>query len=451
VLFIAWVVGAVCAKFFSYHQTRGLLYEQGRVLSESLVNIMGVQGGSQVVKATLDTAAATQLIYGWRDGQLIMRQGAYELPVPTQTKTYVEELNGVKWILNSHCAGTNCVLVGFRDQERKYLVRRIVVAIFAGVLLILALAMVAMYYAIRSGLKPLENLTRELSESDVSKLNEVQGHDNAKELKPLVNALNQLMTNMRKQLEKERHFLDTCTHELRTPVAGLVAQIQSVSQPSSSNSHYQSIKHAADRTIRMANQFLSLAKNKNAQALETSKTNFDLPELVRQVSAEILQQHENVNCQLNGVATLSVNADSLAIEMVVRNLLENACRYGRKSDADEVQIQIRLEQVEANTLLTVEDNGEGVPKEGRRKLTQRFFRIAQPSPQQTKNQFNHHGAGLGLSIVEEVANRYAGTVNIDRSQQLGGLRVSVSFQGIINTNEPRNCGKKLVQGQALNA
>jgi len=307
----------------------------------------------------------------------------------------------------------------------KYLVRRIVTSIFAGLLFFLSIAMIAMYFAIKSGLKPLDDLAQELSENDVSKLKKIKDEENVKELKPLVSSLNQLMLDMQNQLKKEREFLDTCAHELRTPVAGLVAQIQSYSAQPAHHALHQTIKSAAERTIRVANQFLSLAKNNNAKTLSSTNSTFDFPELVRQVSADILSQHRHVNCQLSGMRNLQVNADALALEMVIQNLLENACRHGSTPGVNHIIISIDITQRHSCCILSVEDSGNGVPLLDRDKLTQRFFRS------QTHHQSS--GAGLGLSIVNEVASRYSGTVTIDKSHNLGGLRVSVSFDGICET------------------
>jgi len=438
VLLIAWIIGAIYAKFFSRDQTRDLLLDQSRALSHTLLELIATQSDFFIAEnsqqITLSESIVRPLIYIWRDQQLIVRQGAFDLPKPSQSETYVAELEGTKWVLSSSCSITNCVLVGFRDLDRRYVVRRIVAAIFVGLLVVLALAMLAMYFAIKSGLKPLENLTKELSDNDVSKLQAIKGHDHVNELKPLVDALNQLMENMRNQLQRERNFLDTCAHELRTPVAGLVAQIQSYSAGSSGDKSHQTIKLAADRTIRVANQFLSLAKNNNAQALTVNSTAFDLTELTRQVIADVLVDYQNAGCELSGAPSLQVKADGLALEIVIRNLLENPCRYGRATPDDQVRIFIDLTQRDSTCQLTVEDSGAGVPAAEFQELTQRFFRSQQAH--------DVLGAGLGLSIVEEVAQRYSGSVDISTSEQLGGLKVKVIFRDICATQTlPNNLRK----------
>lgn len=379
---------------------------------------------------------STQLIYAWKNQQLIMHQGNAQasLTVPNENKTYVETLNGVKWVMSSHCINESCVVIGFRDMERKYLVRRLIFFIFASLLVILSIVMVAMYYAINSGLKPLNKLVEKLHHTDVSKLDkiDISQDQEVKEIKPLVSALNTLMGNMQKQLIKERTFLDTCTHELRTPVAGLVAQIQSLPPSEQHSDQFKTIKKAAHRTVRVANQFLNLAKSNNAEALSHNTRDFDLPEFIRQIITDLLASHKNINYALHGLQQLPVKADALAIEMLVSNLIENALRYGRKHANDDLDIHITIQQNNTKLILSIEDSGQGIKAKHWGKLTQRFYRI---KDLQTNGK-DHEGAGLGLSIVEEVAKRYHGYVEFSKSAKLGGLKVDITFHNIAIPSNP---------------
>jgi len=423
VLFVAWVVGAIFAKFVSYYQTRSFVVEQVQGLSQSLINVIDIKSDLKI-----NTNQPNQLIYVWNKGQLISQQGMYDIPVPTKSDVYVKAFTDVKWVISTHCEAQKCVLVGLLDNDRKFVVRRIVVGVFIGMLFLLGAVMIAMYYAISSGLKPLDKLATELSRSDFTKLVSIDSNDyKARELKPLVKAVNQLTINIKTQLQEERRFLDTCTHELRTPVAGLLAQIQSLPEIKvPQNEQHQSIKSAANRTIRVATQFLNLAKNKNSESsLAANNSIFDLPELIRQMSAEILINFNNINCQLLGKDKLKINADPLAMEMVIRNLLENACRYGKSSSSDQVTINISLAQKNSETILTMEDSGMGVSESDLAKLSQRFFRAARDYDSE-----NSEGAGLGLSIVSEIAERYNGTLDIKKSHELGGLSVKVVLKDI---------------------
>ncbi len=426
--FVAWIVSAIYSKFLAYHETRSFIQNQAQNLADNLVGVLSQQNFESVVLP----AQPTQILLGWRGESLVMQQGNILLPRPVKQEEYVKKIDGINWVINTQCFSGNCVLVALRDLERRYIVRRIVAFIFLPLLLILSFAMYAIHFAIRSGLQPLNKLANTVSETPVEDLKPFPKDVHASEIQPLVNALNQFMTNIKKQLTKERQFLDTCAHELRTPVSGLVSQIQSVD--SSQWEKLPNIEIAANRTVRVANQFLSFAKAVNAEALAAgaeSAENFDLCELVRHLISDMLSAHTCVDCEMNGVNVLPVKADSFAVEAICRNLIENAIRYGYSTERERTMMLVSIEQVGDQTLLTVEDAGKGVEPVYWENLMERFYRVPQSSVEAKElSASTQEGAGLGLSIVNAIAKRYGGSVTIGVSENLGGLKVIVKLRGI---------------------
>ncbi|MDE1465980.1 sensor histidine kinase [Spartinivicinus poritis] len=364
------------------------------------------------------------LLLGWREHELVLQQGDVAFAKPNKKETYIANFNNHKWVISTVCQNNACVLVGLRDSERKNAVWGLVILIFVPLLIMFGLAMLAMHYAVQSGLQPLNLLAQHVSSVSIEKLPPLPESSILKELLPLVHALNQLINNMKAQLLKERQFLDTCTHELRTPVTALIAQMQSLGylNNDNANSDFHKVNNAALRVVRVANQFLSLAKTNNATALENQCEKFDLCELFRQVIADLIIDHSHCDCQMKGSNSIMVFADPLAMEMVCRNLIENALRYGTNVESGKVHIQFTCELENGQVKVTVEDAGPGVMEKYREKLVQRFYRIAG---------HNTQGAGLGLSIINEIATYYDGSVIIGESR-LGGLKVVVWLNNILN-------------------
>ncbi len=421
VLGITWFIAAIFTKFSARDSTRDFLEEQTRSLANEWITLVSQPSFSSIQT----TAPSTLLLLGWRGEDIVLQQSSFTLPRPTSASTAdttTIDVGGFQWVVTTLCRQTSCVLVGFKDIERRYVVRRLVAAIFLPLLLIFSFAMVAMYYAVRSGLNPLSQLTQRVSAASPEKLTPIPETNSTDELFPLVKALNQLIHNIKEQLTKERQFLDTCTHELRTPITALVAQIQTVDFiDNKTHEQLKNIRVTATRTIRVANQFLTLAKNKNAEALENQEESFDLCELIRQVSSDLLIQHSECECHMQGLDKLEVNADALALEMVCRNLIDNSLQHGAKQQK-RLTIVITCEKdSEGRVILSIEDSGPGIAKEYHQKILQRFYRIPGTVA---------HGAGLGLNIVHEVAKRYKGHIELDRSEQLKGLKVTVSLNGI---------------------
>lgn len=372
---------------------------------------------------------ASQLVLGWRDETLVLQQAPFTLKKPNENKTHRITIGDHKWALTSVCHNNACVITGLRDSERKYAVRSLMLVIFLPLLFIFCVAMLAMCYAVQYALTPLNQLAKQVSDVSVKELHRVTSTTTDQELTPLIHALNQLLDNMKKQLTKERQFLDTCTHELRTPVTALLAQIQNIQSlqgmSASNKQQLEKTRYAANRTVRVANQFLSLAKNNNADASAEQAETFDLCELTRQVIAEILTDCADFYCQMEGLDSLEVQADSLSMEMVSRNLVENAQRYGHSgehSKKDQPHCLVTIDKLGETVSLIVEDSGPGVDAKHQAHLLERFYRVPE--------NLHADGAGLGLSIVDEVAARYNGQVIIDSSEKLGGLRVVVTFNDI---------------------
>ncbi len=420
-LFLAiWVIATVSTKYLVKDGTRQFLYQHTVHLAKSWVDILSQQHLSNIKLSN----QSSQLLNGWINDELVIQQGPFKLDKPSRSETYIKKVGEINWVISTECANNICALVGFRDLERRYAARRLVASISVPLLLIFFITTVAIYYAIQSGLRPLNALTQKVSESDINKLETVNEEKPTKELSPLVNALNQLIINMNKQLLKERQFLDTCAHELRTPVTALVSQIQSIPKPQQLKpKQLKRIHDSALRTVRVANQFLMLARNSNNQALPDQNNTFDLCESIRQIASELINTDTDVDIQMTGEKHLSINADPLAIEVACKNMIENALRYGKNTEDEKSKIIITCQQEALSTILTVEDNGSGVHSDHREKLLKRFYRI--PGK-------NSEGAGLGLSIVSEIAERYNGNVTISESEQLGGFKITVSFSGIVN-------------------
>jgi len=297
VLLVTWVLAVVATKLLAFDKTRDFLEKQTLLLASNWVNILSTSN----VNSNHIEASPNQLILAWRDNQLILQQGDILLEKPNKNNAQIKKIGEHKWIINTQCKNNLCVLAGFKDTVRKCAVRNLIFLIFLPLLAIFLLAMIAMYYAVRSGLQPLSSLTRTVSDTPTDKLVLLPEQNRTQELSPLTKSINQLITNMQHQLEKERSFLDTCTHELRTPVTALATQIQTLETKNPTlKSQLEKIHLSAIRTVRVANQFLSLARSNNADKLKNNYQHFDLCELMRQTLIDLLSNKPNVECQMKG-------------------------------------------------------------------------------------------------------------------------------------------------------
>jgi len=441
VLFVAWFVAVVVTKFLAWNVSSQFLFDQSQQLAESWVDIVSNPNFANVPVAK----KPNQFVLAWRDDDLIVNRSEFTLPKPTVNSSERIEIGEEKWILSTLCKDNVCTAFGFRDKDRKFAVRRYLVVIFIPLFFVFLFSMTAMLYAVNSGLAPLNSLARYLSSKSVNQISNIEQQGADSELVPLIRSINQLMENLRNQLSKERQFLDTCAHELRTPVTALIAQLQLLQAKPSENSQWidkdklVDISHTAKRTSRAANQVLNLARNANSQISDNQSNQtpitFDLCELTRQLTSDILTVYPHLECQIFSNQTTLVQADSLAIEMMIGNLIENAGRYTQVEKGATAECHVSIEVIEdtndtsgnsASLLFVVEDNGTGVPEKDMQSIFERFFRSS-PLPDSE----SPDGIGLGLSIVRDIALRYRGSASAERSEKLGGLKTSVLLRDIV--------------------
>jgi signal transduction histidine kinase len=200
-------------------------------------------------------------------------------------------------------------------------------------------------------------------------------------------------------------FLSVAAHELRTPLAGLYAFAQllgrqyaraGTTDPSLLQRGVEVIAQQADKLSRLIGQLLDISR------LETRKLQLDLEpsdlaEVVRQVVARVRLQDPQHPIDIQGPSTLPAVVDSLRLEQVVTNLVDNALRYS----PDGLPIEIELERDGAAwARLAVRDHGPGVAAEHRQRIFERFYQV--------EIQRHRPGLGLGLYISRQIVDLHGG-------------------------------------------
>ena len=214
------------------------------------------------------------------------------------------------------------------------------------------------------------------------------------EMRPAVEATNQLLARLADALEAERSFTYNSAHELRTPIAAALAQAQLLSveaQGSALKERTEVLVGALSRLARLAERLLALARAEGAQPLADQWV--DLAQVVRLTIGEFERDPRLHGRRLVAdIAPARVRGDLDAVGLAVRNLVENALVHG----AGGQDIRLACRSTGDAAMLAVIDDGPGVSGENIRRLSKRFVRGAGAAG---------GGAGLGLSIVETLARR----------------------------------------------
>ncbi|MBT11452.1 MAG: hypothetical protein CMI02_05390 [Oceanospirillaceae bacterium] len=389
-------------------------------------------GRVQPDQPELEAYERTRLIQIWRkdgNGLLFRSPGAPDHALaPLRAGFYHHQSSSNEWMvyvtdLPTHDAW---LMVGEYPHARHDIIRELG-GIFgvSGVVALILCTLIALA-AIEYGLSPLRRLGSRLRRRSADNLKPVRLHRTPKELQPVVDGLNDMFSRLSSGIERERRFIDDAAHELRTPLAVLKLQsqhLQSLS-PQQQRDALSELERGTDRASQLVEQLLILARMDNTDRIPVAPA--DVTEAVRRTLASLQWQADEhqVELTLDADDTLpAVAVDPALIAMALRNLVDNAIRYG----GDRQRVETRLTVEKDELCLSVRDQGPGVAEDDLPRLSERFFR-AQGSPSADSRQ---GGSGLGLSIVSRIVDTCAGRLQL-RNHPQGGLEVTlrIPLQGL---------------------
>ncbi len=292
-----------------------------------------------------------------------------------------------------------------RDKEALEIARKTVLPL--GV--IFPLLLLAIYFSVRRGLKPLDDLAADVLSRSPENLTPLANRSAPREAQPLVSAINRLLFRLNGSLENERRFTADAAHELRTPLAAvrIQTQVAMLSENTIQRKHALSQSLAGlDRATRLVEQMLRLARlDPMAQLPDSSQVN--LVELAQQVAAGVRDSSPEAHIDLNLEENVPpIDGDAELLTIALRNLLDNAVRYASPGGA----ISVALHHQQQNLLLSVSDNGPGVSAEELPRLVERFYRGATAVVE---------GSGLGLTIVHRIAELHGARLELNNRENGG--------------------------------
>lgn len=286
-------------------------------------------------------------------------------------------------------------------------------------LLLLGVALSVLVYAgIKRGMAPLTKLEKQLKERSVADLTPLEFTTAPTEVHTLVDAINRLLTAVRRSVNQEKRFINDAAHQLRTPLAGLINQTELALGESDAaliKARLHKVHAGAQRSAHLVNQLLALARSGS----EVPMTQVDLAQLAQDVARELSPRAVTMKVDLGyeGHQHAWMQGSATLLREAVTNLIDNALRYGMSREAgSEPTVTVSVHQHAAHVVLAVEDNGPGLSDAQREHVFERFWRGSDLSG----------GCGLGLAIVQEIARRHGGEARVTPVAPQG-LRVSLHF------------------------
>lgn len=237
----------------------------------------------------------------------------------------------------------------------------------------------------------------------------------------MVAEVNELMQRLGKTLDFQNRFIADAAHQLKTPVAGLKAQIELALREGDP----QRVRHSlaqlyvgADRMSRLVQQLLSLARNEPGATDAVQLKPVDLDAFALEISMEwvplAIKQGVDLGFESAG-RPVWVDAEPDRLREMVNNLIDNAVRYSHQGG----RVTVAVAAADAGTSrLSISDDGPAIPVEERARVFERFHRLLGT---------HTDGSGLGLAIVSEIAKLHGASITLEEDQDGVGNTFSVAF------------------------
>lgn len=390
------------------------LQETGqRILQLAVIEVLGrdEDGNSQLV-TTLDSAPEF-FTYMVRDDQgqiLLSSQNAKAAQFAVGLAMGFSQSTQFRLYQEAAVSGTIILTIAQPLSHRQAVAREVALALALPLLLVIPLSVLGISYGLGFGLGPLWQLRAQLAQRDIGDLAPLVTDGLPRELQPIAVTANQLFARLKTAFEAERSFASNAAHELRTPLAGAVAQLQRLRQLTTEPETIRradQIEATLKRLTRLSERLIQLARAEGAQLLTANP--HDLRIILQLVAMDFSREPDagRLVMDLPDETVLST-LDPDAVGIVARNLFENALRHG-----DGGQVRVHLG---SDGWLSVENDGPAVADPAA--LAARFVRAG------------GMGSGLGLAIVRTIADRVgiALTLTSPLAHQTGGFCARIQLR-----------------------
>lgn len=400
------------------------------------------------------------------DGRLLLGDAwvGGALPSTHAPEFFSKEEGGITYriaVQRSHAGpGMGELVVALADgsDPRQQWVQQLLWRVLLPNLVLVAGAAVAIHWAVRRAFKPLVDLAEAVERRSPRDLSAIDELTSPQEVRPLVHSLNRLFALVNAQAESQRRFVADAAHQLRTPLAGLQAQVEAwaliaraAAQPPLRGQEYkpnqavtpdskaqaaitlgvdeiEKLRAATRRTSQLAHQLLALSRADARSLQAQSPQRVDLQDLCETLLEQFLDAATGKGIDLGlEAAPAHVTGHGWLLRELLSNLVDNAIQYTPAGGCVTIRCGLQSRAGSAGpAFLQVEDDGPGVPVAERARVLQRFYRL----PCSTGE-----GTGLGLAIADEIARVHGAVLVLDSAAaehaqgpgQERGLRVTTVF------------------------
>lgn len=405
-------------------ETEALFDAQMQRIALSLSGSLGAGALSDDAPAADTPAAREMIIQIWRaDGVMLYRSPQGRLLPPQTVIGFSDTVaGGEPYRIYALRTATQVVQVAQQTEARGRMAGQLALRAVLPVALLAPVLMLIVWWVVGRAIGPIERVRRQVAARRPDDLAPLPTAGLPAEVRPLVGEMNGLFTRLSAAWDALTHFTADAAHELRSPLAALRLQAQSLQRAPDDATRAiatERLLAGIDRATRLVEQLLALARQEGAGE-GAELVSLDLTALARNALADAEPEAARHAIALTldaPTAHVVLRADEAALAVLLRNLLGNALRH--TPPGGQVRVGVREEASVID--LTVEDSGPGIAPDERARVQDRFYRVPGTPG---------HGSGLGLAIVRAIAERHGAALTLDASPTLGGLRVMLRWPAV---------------------
>jgi signal transduction histidine kinase len=309
------------------------------------------------------------------------------------------------------------VQVGERVAVRDVLLIQVADNILIPLLLLILGSAALLWLSLQDGLLQLRQLSQILADRSPRDIRLLRNEEWPVDLSLLVTTLNDLFARVDAAFWRERQFTDDAAHQLRTPLAALKIQVQTLARVQDAEERKlltAALLEAVDRASLLVSQMLTLAR---LDAGEANREMLDIAGILIECVADQagIAARRDVALAYDGDQTMMTEADATALRLIFSNLIENAV----KNSPSESTVTVTLKARDGTIGVTILDQGPGIPESERLRVLQRFHRSREGGV----------GTGLGLAIVASAIRVLHGHLLLESGPDGCGLWVTVTLPG----------------------
>lgn len=415
-LLSALLVGAVATAFIVYYEARdeaNVLFDyQLRQIAQSLPGQL-VGPGTVPRSPTADDADGVVIQIYKLDGERVYQSHPdAELPAHVVLGFTTAPSTQGDWRIYSALFADDVIQVAQPMAVREALAAAVALRTSMPLIVLLPLFGFLIWVTVGGGLAPLRSLAAAVAKRSPDALDALPEERLPSEVTPLVREINLLLERVKRAFAAQRAFIADAAHELRTPLTAVDLQLQLAERAETldeARAALLPLRAGLLRSQRLVQQLLTLARNE-PDASAAMREPLDLHALVQDVVAEYapLAISKQIDIALVTDAKVPFLGNREGLRVAVANLVDNAVRYTPAAG----HVSVSVAPGAAEIVISVEDDGPGIPDAERARVFDRFFRGSRASAT---------GSGLGLAIVERIVEFHDGTITLEPGVSSRGL------------------------------